>query len=180
MLGNLGCDSNHLQWIWSGICCEAGDFKMEQYFPGSDYIDWIGMGGMNFGTSVNWASWRQPQDLFPNMVSRMRAITGGTKPLGITEYTTVTDGGGVAGKNTWITNFFSYCQANNIRLTSYFNLDKDESGGMKDWAIFAGMRGDETFTRNGRTFNAYSGYRKAVATNNFFVGTDNNNPKVYS
>jgi hypothetical protein len=64
------------------ICIDAGDFKMEQYFPGSEYIHWLGMGGMNFGTTEG-GNWIMPTNLFQDMTSRMRRITGGKKPIGI-------------------------------------------------------------------------------------------------
>jgi len=150
---------------------------MEQYFPGNDNIDWIGMGGFNFGTSVSWSGWMLASQIFPGMVQRMRAITNNEKPLGITEYSSVPDGGGNNGKNVWLADFFQYCQNNNVRMTSYFNLDKNEVGGMKYWAIFGGAGGDSQTNYQGTTYNGFSGYSQAVGKNPFYVGTDNSNPK---
>jgi len=94
---------------------------MEEYFPGNDWIDWIGIGGFNFGTSVSWSGFATPTQMYANMVQRMRTVTSNAKPLGITEYGCVPDGG---DKGAWLTSFFQYCQSNNIRMTSYFNIDK--------------------------------------------------------
>jgi mannan endo-1,4-beta-mannosidase len=63
-LDNMGIDKKHMQWIFSGICIDVGGFKIEDYYPGDDYVDWIGLGGMNFGYSEANMGWNAPNFLF--------------------------------------------------------------------------------------------------------------------
>jgi len=100
-------------------------------------------------------------------------LSGNTKPFAITEYCSVTNGGGVGGKNTWLTTLFDFAIANQARGLMYFNMDKNEgdNGGLKDWAIFGGVNGDETYYYNGRTFKGFSSYRKSVGNKYWQAGS---------
>jgi len=179
LTSSTGLTSYHIQWIWSGICFDVGDFKIEQYYPGDNYVDWVGLGGMNWGTSESWAKWNSPVDLFAQMIPRIRTVSGNAKPVAITEYCSVSNGQGVGGKLFWLTSFLDFVVSNNIRLTSYFNMDKNEgdNGGLKDWAMWGGNNGDDNYNFNGRWFKGYSTYRQYMA-NPYFIASDSSNSKL--
>jgi hypothetical protein len=107
------------------------------------------------------------------MIDRLRAISHYSKPFGITEYCSVTSGGGDTGKNQWISDLFEVVEQKNVKMLVYFNLDKNEgaSGGYKDWMVFGGVNGDETFDYQGRSFKAYSAYRQNVKKDTI-IGSD--------
>jgi hypothetical protein len=107
------------------------------------------------------------------MIDRIRAVSHNSKPFGITEYCSVTNGGGVTGKNQWLDDLFEVVEEKEVKMLVYFNLDKNEgaSGSLKDWMIFGGVNGDETFDYEGRSFKAYSAYRENVAKS-YIKGSD--------
>jgi len=173
--------ANTLKWVWSPINFDVGDFKMEQYYPGDNYVDWVGTTGFNWGTSESWSGWWGVTELYAVTIPRLRAIVNNNKPVAITEYSTVTAGQGIAGKSAWVTDLFAFIQTYDIRLVAYFNLDKNEgaSGGLKDWAIFGGSTGDSTYfdSVTNINYNCLAAY-KAGVQNTFVIGSDVANPRV--
>ena len=157
-----GFDARNVQWIWAVNHEDVGPWRAEDYYPGDEYVDWIGIDGYNWGASQSWSSWRTPEQVFGAMRTRLRALTK-TKPLAITETASssssrpgVVD---VAAKSQWITQFFAYATsvATDARMVVWFNEDKET-----DWAVFGGVNGDEVY-RSGRTqYKAYAAYRNAV------------------
>jgi len=173
--------ANTLKWVWSPINFDVGDFKMEQYYPGDDVVDWVGCTGFNWGTSESWSGWWGVTELYAVTIPRLRAIVNNKKPIGITEYSSVTIGQGVAGKAQWVANLFSFVQTFDLRMIAYFNLDKNEggSGGLKDWSVFGGSSGDSNYydSTTNVNYNCLSAY-KAGVQNAFMVGSDAKNPRV--
>jgi len=174
--------ANTLKWVWSPIDFDVGDFKMEQYYPGDDVVDWAGTTGFNWGTSESWSGWWGPTELYAVTIPRLRAIVN-NKPIGITEYSSVTAGQGIAGKTKWMNDLFAFIQTYDIRMVAYFNLDKNEgsSGGLKDWSVFGGSTGDSTYwdAATNTNYNCLSSY-KAGVQNRFIVGSDASNSRVIS
>jgi beta-mannanase len=155
-----GLDARTVQWIWAVNHEDVGMQRAEDYFPGNDYVDWIGIDGYNWGASQSGSTWRTPEEVFAPMVARLRLVGG--RPLALTETasTSTTPGAvNLAAKSQWITQFFAYATAptTGARMIVWFNEDKEA-----DWAVFGGANGDETY-RNGRTsYKAYTSYRAAV------------------
>jgi mannan endo-1,4-beta-mannosidase len=163
-----------LLWVWSPIDFDVGDFKMDQYYPGDEYVDWKGLTGFNWGTSEVWSGWWDPSNLFSESIDRIRKI-GGNKPVGITEYSSVPNGG---DKGKWIDQFFDLVLAKDIKMALYFNIDKNEQSGTKYWSIF-GYGGDDTFTDSPSKTNwkGWSAYKDAIAKSSC-IGADLDNPRV--
>lgn len=166
--------SNSLLWVWSPINFDVGDFKMDDYYPGHSYVDWVGITGFNWGTSEGWSGWWTPTQLFQEPIDRVRAI-GGDKPVAITEYSSVPDGG---DKSAWLNEFFNLVQENDVRMACYFNLDKFEQSGMKYWSIFGGG-GDENYWDSNRDWRGWAAYKEGVNQRGI-IGADYNNPRVIS
>lgn len=168
--------ANSLLWVWSPINFDVGDFKMDDYYPGHQYVDWVGVTGFNWGTSESWSGWWDPVRLFEDAVARVRAIGEGQKPVAITEYSTVPDGG---DKNEWLVQFFQLALNNDVRMACYFNLDKFEQSNMKYWSIFGGAGGDGSFWNAAslQDFRGFLAYRAQIA-NDRIHGADRQNPRV--
>jgi len=158
-----GLNSSTVQWIWAVNHEDVGNARAEDFYPGPDYVDWIGIDGYNWGASQSWSSWSAPEQVFGPMVARLRDLTSGQpKPLALTETASSSSMPGkvdVAAKSAWITQLFGYATASTTgaRMIVWFNEDKET-----DWAVFGGSNGDETF-RSGRTsYKAYASYRTAA------------------
>ena len=154
-----GLDAHTVQWIWAVNHEDVGSFRAEDYYPGDEYVDWIGIDGYNWGASQSWSSWSAPETVFGPMAARLRKLT--QKPLALTETasSSATPGAvNVAAKSEWITQLFTYATSSiDARMIVWFNEDKET-----DWAVFGGANGDETY-RSGRTsYKAYTSYRAAV------------------
>jgi beta-mannanase len=169
-------DARTVQWIWAVNHEDVGPWRAEDYYPGPEHIDWIGIDGYNWGTSQSWSSWRTPHEVFGGMIERLRALTA-AKPLALTETasSSATPGGpNVAAKSQWISEFFAYAasDATGARMVVWFNEDKET-----DWAVFGGSAGDETY-RSGRTsYKAYKAFRLGVHAP-ALVGPSAGNPRL--
>lgn len=156
-----GLDARTVQWIWAVNHDDVGAWRAEDYHPGDEHVDWIGVDGYNWGASQGWSSWRTPQQVFEPMVLRLRAL-GSRRPLALTETasSTATPGGpNVAAKSQWIGEFSAFAAQPHVgaRLVVWFNEDKET-----DCAVFGGSNGDESY-RSGRSqYKAYAAYRSAA------------------
>lgn len=172
-----GLDARTVQWIWAVNHEDVGPGRAEDYYPGNDYVDWIGIDGYNWGASQSWSSWRTPEQVFAPMLARLRAISA--KPLALTETASSSSMPGkvdVAAKSQWITQLFNYSTTSttDARMIVWFNEDKEA-----DWAVFGGTNGDETY-RSGRTsYKTYASYRAAAQAPGL-VSSSATNPRLIS
>ena len=156
IFSNKSLDSTKLQWIWSVNNQDSGNYKAEQYWVGDNYVDWLGLDGYNFGASSNWSHWKWPNDVFDDMIGRLRNLSS-TKPLCINEYGSTsivtTNVSSVQNKTEWLNQYCDYIDTKKIKMSSYFNLDLET-----DWAIFGGMHGDAVWNN----FNTYTAYKNCL------------------
>jgi beta-mannanase len=165
--------ATHVQWVWTVNNDDVGAFQAEQFYPGDAYVDWVAIDGYNWGESQTWSNWETPDEVYGNMIGRLRALTA--KPLALTETGTTSStlsGISTAAKSQWLTEFFNYLAARDVRLVAWFNEDKET-----DWAIFGGTGGDGTFTFSRTNYRTYSAYRTGVGSSNV-VGANANNPRL--
>ena len=163
---NANMTKNQMQWIWNVNNTDATQLTAEQYYPGDQYVDWLGVDGYNWGTSKSWSTPQTPSQVFGNMVQRLRNISP-NKPISINEVATTTAGSNTAGKNLWIKQMFEYTATNNIKMLSWFNEDKET-----DWGIYGGSGGNEI----NQGYKAYSQYR-IEATKPNVIGSNPTNSR---
>lgn len=168
---NKGIDSNHLQWMWVPMNTDVGTplHKAESYWPGDNYVDWVGIDAYNWGTGESWSNWTPPVALLDDMINR---LSGYGKPLSIPEYGTTSVSYGsnnVGAKGQWIVEMFDYLSIKpQIKMLCYFNIDKET-----DWAIFGGGRGDSTHTIGSTVYQVYSTYKARVGAEYIISGSTN-------
>jgi hypothetical protein len=75
---------------------ETPENAIEDYFPGSAYVDYVGVSGYNFGTTGGLA-WADPAALFLPAYTAIQKLAG--KPFWITETGSTAEGGSKTG---WI------------------------------------------------------------------------------
>lgn len=153
-------DGENVQWCW---CPNAEDVPStndaENYYPGDQYVDIIGIDGYNHGSSSS-SGWRTPTEIFDGMVGRLSSLA--SKPIIIPETASSSMQSGVhntSAKNQWISDLFSYADSAGIQTVNWFNQDKEE-----DWAVFGGERGTGKTDVNGQSYNVYSNFATESAT----------------
>ena len=173
MLSSKGLDPTRVQWIWSVGAIDVGQYTAEEYWVGDDYIDWLGIDGYNSGESETWSKWQWPNEVFDNMISRLRKLSP-TKPLSLNEYGTssvrIRNTTDVQAKAEWLNRMCDYMSnSSDIKMASYFNIDEQ----VNDWAIFGGRHGDTIWNQ----FTAYSAYKNCLQTDEW-IETNITNPRL--
>ncbi len=79
-------------WIWSPH--PAYGF-FEAYYPGKKFVDYIGVGILNYGTVANWSKWWSFKDIFGKHYKELAQFN---KPIMITEFGCLKVGG---NRNQW-------------------------------------------------------------------------------
>ncbi|MHB0754465.1 glycoside hydrolase family 26 protein [Polaribacter sp. M15] len=74
-------------WVWSPHL-SYGKFK--EYYPGTDYVDIIATGALNYGTSTSWSDWWTFKEIFGNFYNQLAAFY---KPIMIAEFGCLKPGG---------------------------------------------------------------------------------------
>jgi beta-mannanase len=90
--------ADNVAWVWSPNWNSGPDAawnRMERYYPGDSYVDWVGVSGYNFYRE-------SPATLFRNVVSAY----GKRKPIIVTETAAIEHGG--RSKADWITALSGY------------------------------------------------------------------------
>jgi len=94
----------NVRWIWNpNIVYNGVPASLQEVYPGNDYVDWVGMNGYNWGTSVYWAScpcqstWESFSEIFDATYRELVALAD--KPIFIGEFASSEAGG---NKAKWI------------------------------------------------------------------------------
>ena len=162
--GAAGIDRSRLAWIYSvNATDKVATCSAEALYPGDAYVDWTGIDGYTFTSTTSALGVFQP------MALRLRALSP-TKPLSINEWGSDTQT--TIGKSAWIDAQFAAAHALGVRMNLSFNIDKE-----RDWAVYGGGAGDETFASGGSTVNAWGAYRRNVGDARV-VGADATNPRL--
>lgn len=121
--------ATNVKWIWSPSFdshpAEAWN-DIESYYPGDEYVDWIGVVGYNFGQSRVWSGyhWDTFDDLFRVFLEDAQQRYP-DKPVMLADYATVENDGG--DKATWIADAFTEMKRYpNLKAVVYFHLNPPE------------------------------------------------------
>jgi len=168
-----GVDDDRLQWVWCPNADDTGGHPVEAFYPGDEYVDWVGVDGYNFGDSREWSDWRWPGDLFDDVVARLRDLTD--RPLAVPEFGTSSVRSGrhdLRAKSRWIRAAFETFDSLDVAMACWFNVDKET-----DWAVFGGARGSTTYADGGTVYQAYGAYRDVAARADVVGGADEASPR---
>lgn len=152
--------ASNVRWVWTpNIVVNGLPATLNDVYPGDAYVDWLGMNGYNWGTSVYWAScpcqsqWQSFDQVFAETYRQLTALAD--KPIIIPETASSEDGG---NKAAWITDAL-FDQLPNayprIRAISWFNkvatgLDTIRPGVVEatarvDWTISSSRKAQSAF-----------------------------------
>lgn len=79
--------ADNVIWIWAPHPTYG---MFDAYYPGNDYIDWIGVGTLNYGTVANWSMWLSFDEIFAKHYELMAKYN---KPISISEFGSLVVGG---------------------------------------------------------------------------------------
>lgn len=112
--------ATNVKWFWCpNEDGENPNVPYSSYYPGDNYVDYIGFDAYNWGTTQSWSSWRTPVQVYGPTYNALTKLTD--KPLIIGETGSVEQGG---DKAAWIRQaFLTDIPQNFPRIISvwYFN-----------------------------------------------------------
>jgi hypothetical protein len=118
--------ATNLIWVW----CPNNDSvpnepwnEVTKYYPGDNYVDWVGIDGYNFGTSQSWSHWVSVDEAFSTIYGKLQEKFPG-KPVIIAEFGCSSSGG---DKAIWIKDFFAKIRTRypNVKAWVWFNINKE-------------------------------------------------------
>jgi hypothetical protein len=78
---------DNVVWVWA----PHPSYKyFDVFYPGDDYVDYVGLGVLNFGTAVSWSKWWEFKDLFGKDYP---ALSKFNKPIMLAEFGSLNVGG---------------------------------------------------------------------------------------
>jgi len=134
--------ANNVKWIWSANVrpWNAGALygSYAEIFPGSDYVDYMGLDGYNWGTSQSWSSWQTFSEVFGSSYSELAGVSG--RDILIMEMASTEVGG---SKAAWIADLFSQLKNGYSRIAGFtwFHINKET-----DWRITSSAEAKASFT----------------------------------
>lgn len=114
----------NLEFVWSPNQWPAGVDLLAKYFPGKDYVDWLGIDGyaLNSASTFDLTF----KSIYHDMADHPEIF--GDKPMMLAEFAAAE----FVGKPAWIADAFAKMQTDYERIQAFywFNLNKD-----KDWRL---------------------------------------------
>ncbi len=113
-------EADNVIWMWSIHSAYSG---YTDYYPGSQYVDIIATGILNFGTSVYWSKWWNFEELFAPHYNELSSFK---KPIIIVEFGSLKVGG---DRPKWYKKALnSIPQAfKNVKGIIFFNFPSDKT-----------------------------------------------------
>jgi beta-mannanase len=82
--------ANNVLWCWSP---HPAYHPYAAFYPGHEYVDWIGITTLNYGTVASWSQWWSFDDIFGKCYNELSLYE---KPLMLTEFGSLGIGGSKA------------------------------------------------------------------------------------
>jgi hypothetical protein len=111
--------AHNVVWVWSPHVAYEG---YESYWPGDEYVDWVGTAALNYGTVAYWSQWWSFEEIFGRHYD---FLTGFGKPIMIAEFGTLSVGGDRAA---WYRDAFAaLAQYPRVRALLFFHVEGDDT-----------------------------------------------------
>ncbi len=111
---------NNVLWVWSPHIA-YGHF--DAYYPGHDYVDWIGVGTLNYGSVASWSDWWTFDEIFGKHYATLDNFN---KPIMISEFGSLAVGG---NRIQWYEDAICGLPEKypNVKSLLYFHFNKDNT-----------------------------------------------------
>lgn len=126
-----------MQWVWAPNNTDSeGAPTAIEYYPGSDYVDWTGIDGYNWGTSDDDFDWQSFTSVFRDTYRVLHELG---KPIIIGETASDEVGG---DKAEWIRDIIPTLETTfpDIEAVVWFDVEKE-----RDWRIRSSSRAVAAF-----------------------------------
>lgn len=112
--------ANNVIWIWSPHISMPW---LEYYYPGDQYVDWIGIGVLNYGDVASWSRWWSFHQILEKSYPTLAKLG---KPIMISELGSLTKGGNMT---EWYRQAFYHLrhQYGGVKAIVFFNDPADRS-----------------------------------------------------
>ncbi len=118
---------SNVTWIWSPEAVTTATPALAALYPGSGYVDLVGIDGYNFGTGVPEGQWLSAATIFGPTLAELPSVAAGT-PVLLAETGSSETGG---SKAAWITAFVAYLASQ----PSVRGFVWSEYDGSADWPL---------------------------------------------
>lgn len=111
--------ATNVLWVWSPHISMPW---FEYYYPGPEYVDWVGTGVLNYGTVATWSRWWSFHQILEKAYPSLLRLE---KPILISEFGTLAEGGDPA---EWYRQAFyhmTHTYRRGIRAVVFFNQSND-------------------------------------------------------
>ncbi|HEB12229.1 MAG TPA: hypothetical protein ENI11_00960 [Actinobacteria bacterium] len=126
--------ATNITWVWSPNETREQDV-LDHFYPGNDYVDWIGVSGFNWPGLEPWQRWRSFSQIYDDFFSQVEKYD---KPLMVAEIGVAENArGGPQTRAAWITETLADIRANDppIALVIWFNDPYTSGGKLYKWQI---------------------------------------------
>ena len=130
--------ADNVKWLWvphgpsTDLSTEAWN-SVANYWPGDDYVDWIGLDGYNFYPQDPWGGKRPLRD-FDNCFRKLYddCAVLGDQPMMIAEFGTGEFQSDEFDKAAWVTEAFQKIKSEypRLKIFTWFNINKE-----LDWRV---------------------------------------------
>jgi beta-mannanase len=139
--------ATNVTWVWSvnhESIPRTKENQIENYWPGSRYVDWVGISGFNPGEATTFGGWESFQEV---MTDRYRQLLRYGKPIAVTETGAPEVGG---NKAAWIEQAYASLGGafRDLKLVIWYD-QKDNR--LEDWRIDSSPRALRAFRRSIRS-----------------------------
>ncbi len=134
--------ATNVVWVWCPLVTDvpsAGWNHWTNYYPGDEYVDWVGLDAYNWGTSSSCCVWQS----FSTLITRLYNDYAGKKPLIIPETASAELGG---DKAAWIDDMHARLKKNftAIKAVVWFDINKET-----DWRVASSPKTLEAYKAMG-------------------------------
>jgi glycosyl hydrolase family 26 len=128
--------ATNVEWVWSPNVQEGSKYPISPYFPGDEWVDYVGLDGYNWGTN-NGEHWQSLQEVFAFSYSIVTQLS--SKPVIISEVSSSEAGG---DKAAWIRSGFMSIPQTFPRVSAvvWFNKAQED-----DWRVSSSQSSLEAY-----------------------------------
>lgn len=124
-----GLGKDKVPFIWCPSCIDLGTPKFENYYPGDDFVEFLGVDGYNWGGR---GAWQSLSEVFTDSFTRLNSLS--TLPLIVCEFGTTAKLGTVYDydkKLSWVSEGYKWLSSiqskHKIKMVCYFNVNNGAS-----------------------------------------------------